>query len=117
MKNDIRQKIGFIASMVGLVLAIIAGIFLQSNGIIILILIILGIIYGALSVNTKEILLVLMAAMALIVVGTAGFEPLNDIFDGFGDALNGIINYFARLAAPAAVIAAVRALVDVARNP
>lgn len=117
MKKDIRHQTGFIAAMVGLALAIIAGIFLQSNGIVILVLVILGIIYGALSVNTKEIMLVLAAAIALIVVGTAGFEPLNDIFDGFGDALNGIINYFARFAAPAAVIAAVRALIDVARNP
>lgn len=113
----LTNKIGFIAAMVGLALAIIAGILLPSDGIVILALIILGIVYGALSINTKEIMLVLMAAVALIVVGTAGFEPLNDIFYGFGDAFNGIINYLARLAAPAAIIAAVRALVDVARNP
>lgn len=117
MKKDVLQKIGFIAAMAGLALSLIAGIFLQSNGIVILVLILLGIIYGALSVNVREITLVLLAAIALIIVGTAGFEQLNDIFDGFGDALNGIINYMARLAAPAAIIAAVRALVDVARNP
>jgi len=117
MKKDVLQKIGFVAAMLGLALSFIAGIFLQSNGIVILVLIILGIVYGALSVNAKEIMPVLMAAIALIIVGTAGFEPLNDIFNGFGDAVNGMINYSARLAAPAAVIAAVRALVDVARNP
>jgi len=111
------QRIGLAAAILGLLLAFFAGIFLRSNGIVILILMILGILYGAFNVSSKEIMLVLVAAIALIVIGTAGFEPLNDIFSGFGDALNGIINYFARLAAPAAAIAAVRALIDVAKTP
>jgi uncharacterized membrane protein len=117
MKMDIRQKIGFIAAMVGLALAIIAGIFSQFNGIVILVLVILGVIYGALSVNTREIMLVLVAAVALIVVSTAGFDPLNDVFQGLGDAVNWIVTYMGRLAAPAAVIAAVRALFDIAKSP
>ena len=116
-RSKVFLTIGFIAAILGLALACIAGIFLQSNGIVILVLLILGIVFGAFSVNTKELILVLAAAIALIVVGTAGFEPLNDIFNGFGDAINSIINYMAGFAAPAAVIASVRALISVAKNP
>ena len=116
-RSKVFLTIGLVAAILGLALACIAGIFLQSNGIVILVLLVLGIVFGAFSVNAKELSLVLAAAIALIVVGTAGFEPLNDIFNGFGDAANGIINYMARFAAPAAVIASVRALVSVAKNP
>ena len=116
-RSKVLLTIGFIAAILGLVLSFFAGIFLPSHGVVILILVILGIVIGAFSVNAKEIMLVLVASIALIAVGTVGFDPLNDIVYGMGDALNGIVNYLARLMAPAAVIAAVRALIDVVKNP
>ena len=115
-RSKVFLTIGFIAAILGLVIAVFAGIFLPSDGIVIFILVILGIAIGAFSVNSKEIILVLLASIALIAVGTAGFDPLNDVIYGLGDALNGIVNYLARLMAPAAVIAAVRALIDVVKN-
>jgi hypothetical protein len=51
--------------------------------------------------------------VALIVVGTAGFDPLNDLISGLGTTVNEIVYYLARLMAPAAVIAAVRTLMRV----
>lgn len=107
--------IGLIAFIVGLVIAFIAGIIWPSNAIVVLILMILGIIIGALNITTKELIPLLVASAVLIIVGTAGFEPLNDIFLGFGDMVNGVINYMARLIAPAAIITAIRQLVIVGR--
>ena len=76
-------------------------------------LVIFGIIVGALNIATKEMLPLLVAAVALIVVGTAGFEPINDLVRGLGTTINEIVYYLARLMAPAAVIAAVRTLVRI----
>jgi len=112
--NKTLIMIGFIAAMVGLALAFFAGIFAPSNAIIILVLMVLGIIIGALSVSRKEIVPLLVAAIALVVVGTAGYEPLNNMLSGLGDVVNAIINYLARLMAPAAVVSAVRELIYVA---
>jgi hypothetical protein len=112
--NKTLIMIGFIAAMAGLALAFFAGIFAQSNAIVILILMVLGIIVGALSVSRKEIVPLLVAAIALVVVGTAGYEPLNNMVSGLGNVINAMINYAARLMAPAAVISAVRELIYVA---
>ena len=109
------STIGLIVFIAGFLLAFFAGIFLQSNATVILVLLLLGIIIGALNITTKELMALLVAALTLIIVGTAGFETLNDLVYGLGDAVNGIINYLARLMAPAAVIAAVRQLVIVGR--
>ncbi len=102
--------VGFIAFIIGLLLAIIGGIAWRDNGGIILALVILGIIVGLLNVTTKEIIPLLLAAVALIVVGSAGFTPLNGLIHGLGTVADGMVNYIARLMAPAAVIAAIKAL-------
>jgi len=105
--------IGFILFAVGLLLAFVGGIVAPANGTIILALVVLGIIVGALNVATREMLALLVATVALIVVGTTGFDPLNDLIRGLGTTINEIVYYLARLMAPAAVIAAVRTLVRV----
>jgi hypothetical protein len=113
--HKILNRIGLIFFIAGLVIAFIAGIILPSNAIVILILMLFGIIIGAINVTSKELIPLLIASAALIIVGTSGFEPLNEIFIPLGDIVNGIINYIARLMAPAAIIAAVRQFIIVAR--
>jgi hypothetical protein len=108
-----RRIIGMIVLFAGLALAFFAGIFLQSNAVVIIILMALGIVIGAFNITTRELLTMMIASIALIVVATAGFEMLNELVIGLGDAVNGIINYLARLMAPAAVIAAVRVFIIV----
>ena len=105
--------VGFIVFILGLLLALVAGIVAPANGTVILVLVILGIIVGALNITTAEIVPLLVAAIALIVVGTAGFDPLDQLIGGLGSVTNEVVYYLARLMAPAAVIAAVRALVVV----
>lgn len=111
--SRVLRVIGFLAFAAGLILAVIGGIVSPDNGHIILVLVILGILVGILNVTIREATPLLLAAIALLAVGTVGFDPLNDLFSGLGTVLNDIVYYFARLMAPAAVIVAVKALLSV----
>jgi len=112
-KANIRGMVGFWAFSIGLVVAIIVGI-MAALGMaasfmpeIIIVLIILGLIVGFLNITAKEILLFLVATIALIVVGGV-FAPLN-VF-AIGNILDNILALIATLMAPAAIVAAIKAL-------
>ena len=114
--------IGLLAFLGGMILAIVGGIGYQSYGSITLALVIMGILVGLLNITGKEVLPLLIAAIALIVVGTGGiggdkgvFGALNDLGGGAGDKLNAIVAYLATFMAPAAVISAFRAVWAIAR--
>ncbi len=107
--------IGMAAFSFGIVFAIIYGVVSRDNANVILALVILGIVVGFLNITRREMALLLLTAVALIVVGKASFSPLNDLADGLGTSLNGIVSYLAVFMAPAAVITAVRAIWAVAR--
>ena len=117
-KSNIRSMIGFWAFSIGLVVAIIVGI-MAALGMaasfmpeIIIVLIILGLIVGFLNITAKEILLFLVATIALIVVGGV-FAPLS-VF-AIGNMLDNILALIATLMAPAAIVAAIKALWAVGR--
>jgi hypothetical protein len=97
--------IGFWAFIVGFILAIVAGLLWPGHTTIIVVLVILGIFIGLLNVTAKEFQLVLLATIALVVVGNV-FTPLG----GVGAKLGHILNYIAILVSPAAIIAAIKAL-------
>ena len=99
--------IGFMAFALGLLIAIVAGVVAPSNSIIIIVLIVLGVIVGVLNITGREIVPLLVATIALVVVGNV-FEPITA--GGMGTVLDNILSLVATLMAPAAVIVAVRAL-------
>ena len=107
--------IGLLAFLVGIILAIVGGIGYHDNSGIVLTLVIMGILVGVLNVTGKEVLPLLIAAIALIVVGSSTFEPLNDLGGEAGDKLDAIVKYLATFMAPAAVFSAFRAIWAVAR--
>lgn len=112
--NKVMATIGFIAFALGILLAVIFGIFPFNQEIVnqvSIILILLGVIIGILNITAREILLLLIATIALVVVGNV-FEPLS-AFGGIGQILDNILKLIATLMAPAAVIAAIRILVAV----
>jgi hypothetical protein len=110
--GKILGLIGFWAFIIGLVLAVICGIVLPQNPIIIIVLIVLGLIIGFLNINAKETMLFLIATIALVVVGNV-FAPLTML--GVGKVLGNMLSYVATLMAPAAIIAAIKALWAVGR--
>jgi len=126
-KPDSTKKlagyIGFLAFVGGIILAIIGGIGYQDNAGIVLTLVVMGILVGILNITGKEVLPLLIAAVALIVVGnvgniggaTVGFGPLDELGGEAGTKINEIVAYLATFMAPAAVISAFRAIWAVAR--
>lgn len=108
--------IGGLAFLVGFILSLVFGFVDPGNGTIVLALVILGILVAILNITAKEVTAVMIAAIALIVAGGANiFTPLDEIIAGFGDGLNGIVNYLAVFMVPAAVISAIRAVIALAR--
>ncbi|MBM3148512.1 MAG: hypothetical protein FJ008_04595 [Chloroflexi bacterium] len=105
--NKALGIIGFIAFILGLVIAVVAGIFAPQNSVVILVLVLLGVIIGLLNITSKELIPLLLATIALIVVGGV-FAPITTL--GIGKYLDQILSLVATLVAPAAVIAAVKAL-------
>jgi len=106
-KTNVLSMIGFWAFIIGLVIALIAGIFMPANQMVIIVLIILGLIIGFLNITASEIMLFLVATIALIVAGGA-FNALTTL--GIGAILSNILSYVAALMAPAAIVAAIKAL-------
>jgi hypothetical protein len=100
-------KIGFWAFIIGLILAIVGGLVAPSNDAIIVILVILGLLVGLLNITGKEIMLFLVATVALIVAGGA-FAPLNA--GNLGAKLDDMVRLIATFMAPAAVVASIKAL-------
>jgi hypothetical protein len=106
-KARVVGLVGFWAFIVGLIISVIAGLVLPGNAIVVLILVILGIVIGFLNISPKETHALLLAAIALIVVGNA-FAPLK--FLGIDTMIAGILAYITVLVAPAAVIAAIKTI-------
>ena len=102
-------KISFILFVVGLVVAIIGGIALSAANWVAPVLAILGVIIGAIYVSsTKDVSSLLLATIAILAMAAAlGSIPL------IGDIVTGMVVNFAALMAPVALIAAVKALVQI----
>ena len=114
-KGKILGLVGFWAFIIGLVIALVFGIIgAFSSGMdtswIIITLIILGIIIGFLNVTAKEVPTLLLAVIALIVVGNV-FDPLPFI----GKFISSVLHYFVVLVTPVAVIIAIKALWQVGK--
>ena len=115
-RMTLAGTIGLLAFLGGMILAIVGGIWWREYSSITLALVIMGILVGLLNITGKEVLPLLIAAVALIVVGlTQGFAPLDELGGHAGLRLNGIVAYIAIFITPAAIISAIRAVWAVAR--
>ncbi|MBI2076510.1 MAG: hypothetical protein HYT72_04655 [Candidatus Aenigmarchaeota archaeon] len=111
-----NQKAGEYAFLVGVVVAVLAalGSFAKAldvatAGWVSALLVVLGIVVGVLNVKDKESQPFLVAAIALLVAGTASFAALNTAVANVGTLLDTVVKNLAVLVAPAAVITAVKA--------
>ena len=111
--------IGGLAFAIGFLLAIIGGAVARdpySAGIV-LALVILGVAVSVLNITSREVVPIMLAAVVLIVAGSlGGFAPLDDLVDGLGRLLNGIVYYLAVFMIPVGIISAVRAMIALARH-
>ena len=103
------EQIGRWAFLIGIVLAVLIGLVNFSYSA--LILMILGLIVGFLNVSTKEYVEFLVAIVALIVIGVAGFEALanvgSSLYGWAADVLNNVIAFVGA----AGVVVALKAIV------
>ena len=115
--------VGKIAFVVGVLIAIIGGIWggdvLPEKDWVIWILLIAGILIGLLNVTAKEAAIVLTAAVALIVISVwglaGGFLPVADVNETLANETQGIVYCFGLLMAPAAIIVAIEAVIATAK--
>ena len=101
--------ISFILFCIGLVLAVVGGLVSPANVVVSMVLAIFGLVIGVIYVvSAKEISTLLLATIALLAM-TAAFTPILAI----GEAITSIVLNFAALMAPVALIAAIRALLQI----
>ena len=104
-----NAKIGHWSFIVGVLLAIIAGLIPQlQTSTVTWILIILGLVIGLLNITAKETTEFLVAVIALLIVGSAGAIPV------LGGIILAILANIVALSAPAALIVALKAIYSLA---
>jgi hypothetical protein len=117
------ELVGKLAFVVGVLFAIIGGIWggtaAPTNDWVVLILIIAGILIGLLNITAKEAPVVLVAIIALLILSIwgndAAFVPVTHLSQGLGENVCGVVDCFAILMAPAAIIIAVKAVIAAAK--
>jgi hypothetical protein len=116
--------IGKVAFVVGVLIAIVGGIWggksIPEKEWVIWILLIAGILIGLLNITAKEAATVLAAAVALIILGiwgaVGGFDPVAEyVSQMLAENVIGVVYCFALLMAPAAIIVAVKAVISTAK--
>jgi len=106
------KMLGFLAFIIGFILAVVAGLFFPDNAVVIIILLILGLLIGFLNIGSEEMVPLLLATIALVVVGNV-FSPIETL--NIGEKLGDIMALVAALMAPAAIVVAIKTLYTVAK--
>ena len=87
------------------------------NGVVLLVMLVLGIIIGITSITTKEVTPFLIATIALVVAASANvWSPLDQLHALLDFWATGILNYIVAFAAPAAVIIAIKEVLTMAKQ-
>ncbi len=108
------EKVGSWSFIIGLVIAVLVGLFTEASGLVVTALVVLGLIIGFLNVTAKEAHAFLLASVALMATGFAG-DFLATI-PGIGNLLQRVVNNFVVLVAPAAIVVSVKALLGLAKD-
>ena len=109
MQND---QIGGCAFIIGLVIAILAGLIALPTYLTTWVLVVLGLIVGFLNIGDKEATSFLIATISLLVVGTAGLGAIPAI----GGYLTGILTSVVAFVAPATVVVAVKVVYNIGKK-
>jgi len=113
------SKMGEWAFIIGVLIAIVIGLFAGNlgenlQGWLILLLVVLGLIVGLLNISEKETTLFLVASAALLITGTAGGSLA--IIPVIGGYLQDIVQNIAVFVAPAAIVVALKTIQSLAKD-
>jgi hypothetical protein len=114
--------LGKVAFVVGVIFAICGGIWggtaAPTNDGVVVVLLVAGVLIGLLNITAKEAFVVLSAVVALLILAiwgnTAAYQPVLNLSQGLGENVAGIVDAFALLMAPAAIIIAIKAVIAAA---
>jgi len=113
------KDIGHYAFLIGVVIAILAGLgtslaALDASiaGIISLILLVLGLIVGYLNIGQKEVQKFLIVALAIGAWGSGMFVPIGSFIPLIGSLVDAVIINISAFVAPAAIVVALKAFYD-----
>lgn len=110
------EMIGKWAFIIGVLLAIIAGLFgaiIPANITVIIgwVLVVAGLVIGLLNIAAKEVTNFLIAAIALLAVGAAGLGALTLI----GPIISAVLTNIVAIVSPAALVVALKAVYNIGK--
>lgn len=105
------EKIGHWAFLLGVALAVLAGLVPQwQTSTMVWTLAVLGLVVGVLNIQARETTEFLVATITLMVVGSAGALP------SLGQLVTGVLSNIVAFVAPAAFVVALKALWELAQE-
>jgi len=121
-KKNLGSVIGAWAFLIGVILAVILGIFsaqlTTASNAILSILVIAGILVGLLNVGSKDSTSFLLAAVSLVIVAYLGDTAISALgaVALIGPMLSNILNALLVLFVPTAIIVALRVVFEIAKK-
>ena len=121
MVKSKENLLGAYAFLIGVVLAIVIGMFnnalAQATGALYPALIMIGGVVGFMNVGDKDSHTFLLASLSIVIVGALGLEPLIYIADNFVvESLRNILGSLLVLFVPATIIVALKSVFEVSKN-
>jgi len=113
--KNAMEKVGAWSFIIGVILAIIAGIFFGASAVVTSILIILGIIVGFLNITDKETSAYLLASVSLVIVTSLGGAVLGNVAV-VGMYLESVLGAIMTFVIPAVIIVALKAIYSLAND-
>lgn len=121
MVKSKENLVGAYAFLIGVVLAVIFGLFNepleQAGGMFYSILILIGIVVGFMNAGDKDSITFLMASVSLVIVASLGMEPLKYIAldNYFVTSLRNVLGSLLVLFVPATIIVALKTVFAMAK--
>lgn len=110
------HKVGHFAFVGGVLISVIAGLLQSTSTFLAFSLLLLGVVVGFLNITAKEDTHFLIAAIALIVAGSADFQVLDVIFSPLGSVMMMVFSNIKIFVAPAAIVVSLKSIIRLARS-
>jgi hypothetical protein len=115
-----EHKFGHYAFIAGIALAVVMGVITalmdQISSWVVLALLVLGIVVGIMNITAREVNEFLIAAIALMLAGSANVVVLNTVVAPLGTILSAILTYIKVFVAPAALVVGLKAVKQLAER-
>lgn len=112
-KANLGDIVGGWAFLIGVVLAVIVGLFSIVNPTVTLILVVAGLVIGLLNVGDKEVTQFLFSGLVLVLISSAGISLLTNV--PYVN-VSGILTALLAIFVPATVVVAVKNVLSLAKR-